>query len=124
MERWRVLNASVDGRGTKSFMVLEGQFVFADRQLWKVKPGENATAPRVVKPATRQDVEDATRTIYQLSFDGITLVTVENGRARYTIKDLSKQNAGSQSPLDRPAGRRGRPGEGDAAQRRGLLPRR
>ena len=40
VERWRVLNASVDGRGTKSFMVLEGQFVFADRQLWKVKPGE------------------------------------------------------------------------------------
>jgi len=48
VERWRVLNASVDGRGTKSFMVLEGQFVFADRQLWKVKPGESATAARIV----------------------------------------------------------------------------
>ena len=103
VERWRVLNASVDGRGTKNFMVLEGQFVFADRQLWKVRPGETAGAPRIVEPATRQDIEQAKRALYQLSFDGITLVTVENGRARHTIKDLSKQNAGSESPLDRPA---------------------
>ena len=29
-------------------------------------------------------------------------MTVENGQARHTIRDLSKQNAGSQSPLDRP----------------------
>jgi FtsP/CotA-like multicopper oxidase with cupredoxin domain len=101
VERWRVLNASVDGRGMKSFMVLEGQFVFEDRQLWKVRPGETTGSPRVVAPATRQDIEQATRTIFQLSFDGITLVTVENGRARHTIKDLSKQNAGSRSPLDR-----------------------
>jgi FtsP/CotA-like multicopper oxidase with cupredoxin domain len=103
IERWRVLNGSVDGRGMKSFMVLEGQFVFSDRQLWKVTPGDKPGAPPVVEPATRQDVEQATRTIYQLSFDGITLVTVEKGRARYTIKDLSKQNAGSRSPLDRQA---------------------
>ena len=102
VERWRVLNASVDGRGTKSFMVLEGQFVFADRQLWKVRPGATAGAPPIVEAATRQQVEEATRTIYQLSFDGITLVTVENGRARHTIKDLSKQNADSRNPLDRP----------------------
>ena len=102
VERWRVLNASVDGRGTKSFMVLEGQFVFSDRQLWKVRAAETAGGPRGVEPATRQDVERATRTIYQLSFDGITLVSIENGRARHTIKDLSKQNAGSRSPLDRP----------------------
>jgi hypothetical protein len=102
VERWRVLNASVDGRGTKSFMVLEGQFVFSDRQLWKVRAGETAGGPRVVEPATRQDIERAARTIYQLSFDGITLVSIENGRARHTIKDLSKQNAGSHNPLDRP----------------------
>ena len=30
-------------------------------------------------------------------------MTVEHGRARHTIKDLSKQNAGSRNPLDRPA---------------------
>ena len=101
VERWRVLNGSVDGRGTKSFMVLEGQFVFADRQLWQVKRGAAGTPP-VIEAATRSDIERATRPLYQLSFDGITLVTVENGKARHTIRDLSKQNAGSQNPLDRP----------------------
>ena len=45
VERWRVLNGSVDGRGTKSFMVLEGQFVFADRQLWQVTRGAAGTPP-------------------------------------------------------------------------------
>jgi FtsP/CotA-like multicopper oxidase with cupredoxin domain len=103
VERWRVLNASVDGRGFKNFMVLEGQFVFSDRQLWKVRPGETAAAPRTFEPATRQDVDDATRSLYQLSFDGITLVAVENGRARHTIKDLSRQNPGTRNPLNRQA---------------------
>ncbi|MBA2259733.1 MAG: multicopper oxidase domain-containing protein, partial [Acidobacteria bacterium] len=99
VERWRVLNASVDGRGFKSFMVLEGQFVYADRQLWRVVPGE-AGGPRRFEAVTRQDIADATRGLFQLAFDGITLVEVENGRARHTIRDLSKQNAGSRNPLD------------------------
>ncbi len=101
VERWRVLNASVDGRGFKKFMVLEGHFVFADRQLWRVLPGETEGAPRRFQAATRQDVADATRQLFQLSFDGITLVEVENGRARHTIRDLSRQNAGTRNPLDR-----------------------
>jgi FtsP/CotA-like multicopper oxidase with cupredoxin domain len=101
VERWRILNASVDGRGFKSFMVLEGQFVFADRQLWRVLPGDKPGAPKRFEAATRQDVADATRQLFQLSFDGITLVEVENGRARHTIRDLSKQNAGTRNPLDR-----------------------
>ncbi len=100
VERWRVVNGSVDGRGTKNFMVLEGQFVFADRQLWKVVPAAAGSERRLVA-ATRQDVTDAVRPLHQLSFDGITLVTVENGRARYTIKDLSRQNAGTRNPFDR-----------------------
>lgn len=123
VERWRVLNGSVDGRGFKQFMVLEGQFVFADRQLWRVLPAEDAAGAasgvaagsaadaggaggvdvpaRRLVAASRQDVEDATVTIYQLSFDGLTLVEVENGRARYTIKDLSRQSAGTRNPLAR-----------------------
>lgn len=101
VERWRVLNASVDGRGFKSFMVLEGQFVFSDRQLWRVLPPEKEGAPRRFEAATRQDVADATRPLFQLSFDGITLVEIENGRARYAIRDLSRQNAGTRNPLDR-----------------------
>jgi FtsP/CotA-like multicopper oxidase with cupredoxin domain len=101
VERWRVLNASVDGRGFKSFMVLEGQFAFSDRQLWRVVPGGQPGAPPQFQPASRQDIADATRTLYQLSLDGITLVEIENGRARHTIRDLSRQNAGTRNPLDR-----------------------
>ncbi len=100
VERWRVLNASVDGRGFKSFMVLEGQFVFADRQLWRVVSEQQSVPPRY-EPATRQDIADATRGLFQLAFDGITLVAIENDRARHTIRDLSKQNAGTRNPLDR-----------------------
>jgi len=101
VERWRVLNGSVDGRGFKQFMVLEGQFVFYDRQLWRVVPGESAGAAPRFEPASRQDVSDATRGLYQLSFDGITLVEVQDGRARHTIRDLSTQNSGTRNPLDR-----------------------
>jgi FtsP/CotA-like multicopper oxidase with cupredoxin domain len=101
VERWRVLNASVDGRGFKSFMVLEGQFVFHDRQLWRVLPPEKTGGGRRFERATRQDVADAARQLFQLSFDGITLVEVAAGRARYTIRDLARQNAGSRNPLDR-----------------------
>jgi FtsP/CotA-like multicopper oxidase with cupredoxin domain len=101
VERWRVLNGSVDGRGFKSFMVLEGQFVFFDRQLWRVLPAEKPGAPRRFEATTRQDVADATRQLFQLSLDGITLVEVENGRVRHTIRDLARQNAGTRNPLDR-----------------------
>ncbi len=97
VERWRVLNGSVDGRGFKQFMVLEGQFVFFDRQMWRVLPGDKPGTPRRFEPATRQDIADATRQLYQLSFDGITLVEVENGQARHTIRDLSRQNPGTQT---------------------------
>jgi FtsP/CotA-like multicopper oxidase with cupredoxin domain len=102
VERWRVLNASVDGRGFKHFMVLEGQFVFHDRQLWRVLPPATEGAAVRFEPATRQDVAKATQRLYQLAFDGITLVEVVDGRARYTIKDLATQNAGTENPLDRP----------------------
>ena len=36
IERWRVLNGSVDGAGTKRFMVLEGQFVQRADRIWRV----------------------------------------------------------------------------------------
>jgi len=102
VERWRVLNGSVDGRGVKHFMVLEGQFVFFDRQLWRVLPPTAEGGPVRFEAATRQDVAKATQHLYQLAFDGITLVEVVGGKARYTIKDLGTQNAGTENPLDRP----------------------
>lgn len=111
VERWRVLNASVDGRGFKHFMVLDGHFVFHDRQLWRVLAPETAGGPPQIVPVSRQEVEDAKMPIHQLAMDGITLVTVENGVARHTIKDLSQQNAGSKNPLARP------PAEGETPAR-------
>ena len=64
-------------------------------------PGETPGGPRRFVAATRQDVSDAARQLYQLSLDGITLVEVENGRARHTVRDLSRQNPGTRNPLDR-----------------------
>jgi len=104
VERWRIINGSVDGRGFKRVMVLEGQFVqdFRSGQIWRMTvTGEGAAAKRELKAVTLQEIEDAKQPIYQLSNDGLTIVTVENGRARHTIKDLSKQNAGTLSPLSR-----------------------
>jgi len=108
VERWRVLNGSVDGRGFKRVMLLDGQFVFKGDRLHRVEKGEGA-APRKLVPMTRAAIEAAKLPLYQLAFDGITLVTVDKGAARYTIRDLSTRNAGSASPLARPPA----PGESD-----------
>ncbi len=102
VERWRVLNASVDGRGFKRVMVLNGQFVFKENALWRVETGDGAPPVRRLVPVTRAEIEAAKLPLYQLALDGVTLVTVENGRARYTIKDLSARNAGTVNPLARP----------------------
>jgi FtsP/CotA-like multicopper oxidase with cupredoxin domain len=112
VERWRVINGSVDGAGTKRFMVLEGQYVnqlVNDRfQLFKVEVevemqggGESPQEVRKRKfiPVTEQDFEDGKVDIQQLSVDGITLVVEENGEAVHRIRDLSKRNAGTQNPI-------------------------
>jgi FtsP/CotA-like multicopper oxidase with cupredoxin domain len=104
VERWRVINGSVDGRGFKRVMVLDGQFVQDNRggQIWRVKTTrEGETVKRELTAVTLQEIEDAKLPLHQLSSDGMTLVTVENGRARYTIRNLATQNAGTRSPLTR-----------------------
>jgi hypothetical protein len=75
--------------------------VFSDRQLWRVLPSDKPGAPPRLEAATRQDVAEATRQLFQLSFDGVTLVDIDNGRARHSIRDLSRQNVGTHNPLDR-----------------------
>ena len=102
VERWRVLNGSVDGRGFKRVMVLDGQFVFKNDRFYRVEKGEGSAPARRLVAMTRAGIEAAKLPIYQLALDGLTLVTVENGRARHTIKDLSAQNAGTVNPLTRP----------------------
>lgn len=142
VERWRVLNGSVDGKGTKRFMVLEGEYVETPGQLWRVvRPDPNAGpgaepgggggggaggggggggggAPQqgppqpTYVPVTRQQIEDAKVSLHMLAMDGITLVTVEGGEARHTIKDLSRVNAGTQNPLASPVRAEDLPFEG------------
>lgn len=107
VERWRVLNGSVDGAGTKRFMVLDGQFVQKKDRIWRVvSQGEGADARRHLEPVSDRELEDAKLDLQQLSFDGITLVTEENGRAVHRIRDLSQVNAGTANPLT-PDPRRG-----------------
>ena len=102
VERWRLLNGSVDGRGFKRLMVLDGHFVFKDNTLWRVEKSADTPPARHLTPVTRFQIEAAKLPLYQLAFDGITLVAVEDGRARHTIKDLSVNNAGTINPLCRP----------------------
>ena len=64
-------------------------------------PERKKGRPARFEAATRQDIAEAKQQVFQLSFDGITLIEIENGRARHTIRDLSAQNAGTRNPLDR-----------------------
>ena len=84
VERWRVLNGSVDGRGFKRFMVLEGEFATENDILKRRDPKSGELLP--LKP---DDIAAAKQQLYQLSMDGVTLVA-EDGR--YFIKDLADQN--------------------------------
>jgi FtsP/CotA-like multicopper oxidase with cupredoxin domain len=100
VERWRVLNGSVDGAGTKRFMVLDGQYVQRHNRIWRViSEGEGEDQTRSLEPVTDQEIEDAKLDLQQLSFDGITLVVEEDGKARHKIRDLSLQNAGTRNPF-------------------------
>lgn len=96
IERWRVLNGSVDGRGYKRFMVLQGDF-----QVQESANGLSRLTRRdpsgEYSPVSRQQTEDAKVDIAQLAFDGVTLVTGTGDDARYTIKDLS---VGRDDPLN------------------------
>jgi FtsP/CotA-like multicopper oxidase with cupredoxin domain len=103
VERWRVLNGSVDGAGTKRFMVLEGQFMQRADRIWRVRSaGEGNDRKRWLEQVTEQDYENSKADLQLLSMDGITLVREEKDKAKHWIKDLSKQNAGSENPIASP----------------------
>jgi hypothetical protein len=117
VERWRILNGSVDGSGTKRFMVVEGQYVVGARaQIFRVdvveppadvEPDPTAEVERNLVPVSYRELEGMKADLAQLSFDGITLVAEENGEVRHVVRDLSRQNAGTENPMDREQ----RPGE-------------
>ena len=105
IERWRILNGSVDGQGYVRFMVVKGQYAVDE------SVAQNGEAIQLVKltnsstqtfsPVLQSDLDTDKQTIYQLAFDGVTLVTGEGEDATYTIRDLSLQNQGTQNPIDR-----------------------
>jgi len=110
VERWRVLNGSIDGAGTKRFMVLEGQFVQRADRIWRVRAeGMGSERQRRLEKVSEQDYEKAKLDLQLLAIDGITLVREQSGKARHWIKDLSRQNAGTENPLASAA----RPGENE-----------
>ena len=84
VERWRILNGSVDGRGYKRFMVLEGEFVTDDSFLKRVDPDTGD-----LEAVTPDDVITGKQQLYQLAMDGVTLVSPDGN---YRIKDLAEQN--------------------------------
>ncbi len=111
IERWRVLNGSVDGRGFKRFMVLEGQYAVDEVS---TGPG-GGTASTLVKydpesemfrPIPRSEVWRDKQHLLQLSYDGVTLVRGEGDTAEYFVKDLAEQGntcdwpAGVEDPTD------------------------
>jgi len=105
IERWRVLNGSADGQSFQHVMVLKGQYaVIATtvpnagtvNTLVKQQGDSDAFAP-----VSRAQVEADKQHLYQLAFDGITLVEVNDNNATYTIQDLADQNAGTENPLNR-----------------------
>jgi FtsP/CotA-like multicopper oxidase with cupredoxin domain len=102
VERWRILNGSVDGSGTKRVMVLEGQFVQRQNRIWEViTEGEGQDRVRRLERVSEEDFERAKVQLHQLSFDGITLVEERGGGAVHVIKDLARQNEGTRNPLAR-----------------------
>lgn len=110
VERWRVLNGSVDGAGTKRFMVLEGLYTQREDRIWRVhSEGDRRNRKRHLEAVAESDYENLKLDLQQLSFDGITLVKEENGKARHFIKDLSQQNDGTENPF----AATGRPGENE-----------
>jgi FtsP/CotA-like multicopper oxidase with cupredoxin domain len=106
VERWRVINGSVDGSGTKRFMVLDGQYTvnsfrgqFSRVVVEETGEGEEKERTRRLEPVTERDMEDAKLDIQQLSVDGITLVVEEDGKPVHRIRDLSRRNAGTKNPF-------------------------
>ena len=115
IERWRVLNGSVDGQGYIQFMVVKGHYALEQRQAASDPAAESLfaqePAPTLVKlrdpatntftPATYAEVAADKQQLYLLALDGITLVDVEGEAPVYAIRDLATQNAGTESPLER-----------------------
>jgi FtsP/CotA-like multicopper oxidase with cupredoxin domain len=130
IERWRVLNGSVDGAGFMRFAVLKGHFDLSDRRTARVStryfealsPIEANTLRRVefdgdkridspvvvndhspLRVETAQGTEPVEKAdLWQLAWDGVTLMRQDDGGSwRYALEDLSAVNGGREPQLGR-----------------------
>lgn len=117
VERWRVLNGSVDGKGYVRFMVLEGQWV-SEKPPKGVKTLGGKKRPSALPNLRTQlnsvkqllyvdesgtrclpttaDIENRKQHLHQLAQDGVTLVRQNGANPEYYVKDLQNNN---QNPL-------------------------
>jgi FtsP/CotA-like multicopper oxidase with cupredoxin domain len=107
VERWRILNGSVDGRGYKRFMVLKGQYCVKqvqDGNSKKMVPQlqKYDATTQTWQIATLGQVEADKQHLYQMAMDGVTFITQEENQWRFHLKDLARQNEGSLNPLAKP----------------------
>ena len=94
VERWRILNGSVDGRGYIRVAVLKGDYTLCSNGQLGIQ-----TDAETCVPLSTQDFEALKLPIHQLAMDGVTLVRqTETGDAEYMIKDLNFTAA--PNPLD------------------------
>jgi FtsP/CotA-like multicopper oxidase with cupredoxin domain len=84
IERWRVLNGSVDGRGFVRVMVLRGELSLCGN-------GQLGTtgADGVCTPLDTVDIEALKMPLHQLAMDGVTLVRETSDGPQHFIKNLN-----------------------------------
>ena len=89
VERWRVLNGSVDGRGYIRVAILKGDYTLCDNGQIGMTTETDAGTDECI-PLSTQDFEALKLPLHQLSMDGVTLVRqMEDGHAEHIIKDLN-----------------------------------
>ncbi len=85
IERWRVLNGSVDGRGYIRFAILKGQYTICENGQIGLQNLDGTCTP-----LDTSTVESLKQVLVQLSWDGVTLVHPDgNGGYEYGVKNLS-----------------------------------
>lgn len=114
VERWRVLNGSVDGKGYIRFMVLEGTWVSESGKGVSTQSGtpRPTALPKIAKKLnslqqllyvdesgtrhlpTTTEIESKKQHLYQLAQDGVTLVrhNPNTKKPEYYIKDLGNND--------------------------------
>ena len=109
VERWRVLNASVDGRGFKSFMARGAVRLLRPPAVAGAPSGKARRAATVrAGDAAGRRRRDGSCFSYRST---ASRWSKSRTAARATIRDLARQNAGTRNPIDR------RPAEGEGPTR-------